>query len=357
MRSAVVVLLLVIAIAMSAGCSQAGTVPAPPSSPPADGTPVTPAAIPAQPAAGPTGSPVTTTAPVPFSGRFIDTHDHLRPSSMSYAEIIRLMDGHGIDRMIVMEPPGDYWISGTPPSSYGVPDAAAQHPDRFAVLYSGEAGSLLYGAAKSGSYTPEQERKFTALLNEALSSGKYKGIGEIGLRHMPPPGMPAAYDITVPADHPWMFIMSDTAAKYGVPVDIHMQDDGTRVAAFERLLDHNKDAVIIWDHAGDHTQNANPDTLRTLLAAHKNLYTSIKIRTDEKQPLGGIVTRDGTIAGKWKQLITDYPDRFIIGTDVKLGIRPDEIRFADAHTSLLSQLPPDVAQKVAQENPKRIYGL
>lgn len=56
---------------------------------------------------------------------------------------------------------------------------------------------------------------------------------------------------------------------------------------------------------------------------------------------------------KWKNLITDYPDRFIIGTDVKLGIRSDEIRFVDLHRSLLSQLPADVAQ----DNPKRIFNL
>jgi hypothetical protein len=268
------------------------------------------------------------------------------------------MDEHKIDKMIVMEPPGDMWISGTPPSMYGISDAAVQYPDRFAVLYSGDAGLMLYSAAKKGSYTIEQEKEYTALLERALSSGKYRGIGEIGLRHMPPPGMPASYDITVPADHPWMFLMSDIAARHGVPMDIHMQADGTNLAALGRLLDHNPKTMIIWDHAGDHTQNVNPDTLRPLLATHKNLYTSIKIRTDERQPQGGIVNKDtGKISEKWLQLITDYPDRFVVGTDVKLGIRPDEIRFVDLHTSLLSQLPPDVALKVAQDNPKHIYGL
>lgn len=269
-----------------------------------------------------------------------------------------MMDTHKIDRMIVMEPPGDLWISGAQPSTYGIPDAAVQHPDRFFVLYSGDAGSMLYNAAKKNTYTPEQEKEFTSLLDRAMASGKYRGIGEIGLRHLPPPGMPASYDITVPADHPWMFIMSDTAARYGIPIDIHMQADDSNSAAFERLLDHNQSAIIIWDHAGDHTQNANPDLLRKLLAAHKNLYTSIKIRTEEKQTQGGIVTKDGgVLTEKWKTLITDYPDRFIIGTDVKLGIRPNEIRFVDLHRSLLSQLPADVAQKVAQDNPKRIFNL
>jgi hypothetical protein len=260
--------------------------------------------------------------------------------------------------MIVMEPPGDFWISGTPPTTYGIPDAAVQFPNRFAVLYSGDAGSMLYDAVKSGSYTPEQEKKFTSLLDQALSSGKYRGIGEIGLRHQPPPGMPATYDLNVPADHPWMFIMSDTAARYGVPIDIHMQADDTNVAGFERLLDHNPGTIIIWDHAGDHTQNANPDLVRRLLSTHKNLYTSYKIRTEEKQQQGGIVTKDGgVLTEKWKNLITGYPDRFIVGTDVKLGIRPNEIRFVDLHRSLLSQLPPDVAQKVAQDNPKQIFNL
>lgn len=365
MRIVAFLVILLLAVALVAGCSTQGpaTAPVSPVTTPG-GTPVpspsvtAPPVTPAQGMAAGTTLATTTTASITFSGNFIDTHAHIRPSSEPYTEIIRMMDEHGIDRMIVMEPPGDFWISGTPPSVYGIPDAAVQYPDRFAVLYSGEAGSMLYDAAKKGTYTPEQEKEFTSLLDKAMASGKYKGIGEIGLRHLPPPGMPASYDITVPADHPWMFIMSDTAARYGVPIDIHMQTDDTNVAALERLLDHNPGAIIIWDHAGDHTQNANPDLLRRLLATHKNLCTSIKIRTEEKQPLGGIVIKDGgVLTEKWKNLITDYPDRFIIGTDVKLGIRPDEIRFVDIHRSLLSRLPAGVAQKVAQDNPKRIFNL
>ena len=358
MRTAILLLAFLLAATLIAGCSQQNTleVPVPPVTTPA-GTDVTfPQS--AAPTHTPAQNPATIATATPFSGNFIDTHAHIRPSSEPYSGIIQMMDEHGIDRMIIMEPPGDFWISGTPPSSYGIPDAAAQFPSRFAVLYSGEAGSMLYDAAKKGTYTTTKEKEFTGLLEKALSSGKYRGIGEIGLRHMPPQGMPASYDITVPADHPWMFIMSDTAARYGVPIDIHLQADNSNVAAFERLLDHNPDAIIIWDHAGDHTQNANPDLVRKLLAAHKNLYTSIKIRTGEKQQQGGIVTQDGKVlTEKWRDLITDYPDRFIVGTDVKLGIRPDEIRFVDLHRSLLSQLSPDVAQMVAQDNPKRIFNL
>lgn len=365
MRIATFLVILLLAVTLVAGCSQQGTATAPVSQVTTPGgalvTSLPTAALTVTPAQGPTAGtifPATTTASIPFNGNFIDTHAHIRPSSEPYTEIIRMMDENKIDRMIVMEPPGDFWISGTPPSAYGIPDAAVQFPDRFAVLYSGDAGSMLYDAAKKGSYTPEQEKEFATFLERAMASGKYRGIGEIGLRHQPPPGMPASYDITVPADHPWMFIVSDIAARYGVPIDIHMQADDSNAAALERLLDHNPDAIIIWDHAGDHTQNANPDLLRRLLAAHKNLYTSIKIRTEEKQQQGGIVTKDdGVLTEKWKNLITDYPDRFIIGTDVKLGIRPNEIRFVDIHRSLLSQLPPDVALKVAQDNPMRIFNL
>ncbi|MFA4877949.1 MAG: amidohydrolase family protein [Methanoregula sp.] len=360
MRKYIFPVLFLVAVVLIAGCSQQGSSQGPASpdvnpatSPVSTVSPVTPAQ---SPAPGYSSTAAADATP-PFTGNFIDTHAHIRPGSMAYPEILRNMDEQGIDRMIVMEPPGDLWISGTPASSYGVPDAAVQYPSRFAVLYSGEAGSMLYSAAKKDSFTPAQQEQFTALLEKAMASGKYRGIGEIGLRHLPPPGMPDSYDITVPADHPWMFIMSDIAARNGVPVDIHMQADNTNVAAFERLLDHNPDAIIIWDHAGDHTMNATPDLLRRLLAAHKNLYSSIKIRTDERQLLGGIMNKEGKVSEKWKSLLADYPDRFIIGTDVKLGIRQNEIRFVDFHHDLLSQLPPDVAQKIAYDNPKRLFGL
>ncbi|NMB78199.1 MAG: amidohydrolase family protein [Methanomicrobiales archaeon] len=360
MRPVFAILMFLGVIILGCGCVQQGTdtIPAPPA--PAVSTIGVPPATPSPLLTSPVTSTtlVTSAIPTPPPGMFIDTHAHIRPSSMSFDQVIQLMDRNNISRMIIMEPPGDMWISGAQPSSYGIPDARTKYPDRFSVLFSGEAGVMLYKAAKSNAYTHEEQKKFSDLLDQALASGNYQGIGEIGLRHLPPPGMPATYDITVPADHPWLFIMSDAAAKYRVPLDIHLQAGDTDITALERLLDHNPDAIIIWDHAGDHTQNMSPDTLRPLLAAHKNLYTSIKVRTGEKQGPGGILKKDGvTLSEPWKQLITDYPDRFIIGTDVKLGIRPDEIRYVKDHTTVLSQLPQDVAKKVAQENPRRIFRL
>jgi hypothetical protein len=51
------------------------------------------------------------------------------------------------------------------------------------------------------------------------------------------------------------------------------------IAAFERLLEHNRQAIIVWAHAGwdDPTGERTVPLMRALLAKHANLSMSIKL--------------------------------------------------------------------------------
>jgi hypothetical protein len=314
-------------------------------------------------------SPVTTQSPAsPATASekrgltFIDVHDHLFPHIIESSEIIETMDEYGISLMVNMQEPCQIYISA-PPSSEGIPDLSEKYPDRFISLYSNEAVLLLDHVAESGSPTISDEEKYTALLEEAMRSGKYRGFGEVALRHGTVSvdggmGNTGCANVFVPGDHPWMFIMSDIAAKYDVPIDIHMEKPEVMLPGFERLLEHNRNTTIIWSHTGWNVAGySTPEVWRQLLKKHPNLYGSIKCRPFVKGDLVSLVLEDKTISEEWLALFQEFPGRFMIGTDIKPGQRAGEFNFVPAHFLVLKSLPRDVQIRIAQENAMRIYKI
>jgi len=128
------------------------------------------------------------------------------------------------------------------------------------------------------------------------------------------------------------------------------------IAALERLLDHNHKAKIIWAHAGsDNTGERTPELCRRLLQAHSNLYMEIKIdplSLGKNPPLA-----NGVIKPEWLKLFSDFPDRFVIGTDQHYAsgrpmTGPQRWKMA---ALLLNQLPADLRRKIGMENALRIF--
>lgn len=307
--------------------------------------------VPAQP---PTTTPPTITPSIKFEGRYIDVHTHIMPNRMPLDQIIQNMGREGIDMMVIMEVPTAIY-EGVSQAEYGIPDAADKYPDRFIVLYGGEAITLLDSAAAKGSYTEAEEERYTALLEDAMKSGKYRGFGKIALRHVRIDGEGA--DVTVSGDHLWMFIMSDIAAKYDVPIDIHMDFEAADkgIAGLEKLLNHNIKTRVIWSHtAWSRTVKfASAELMRQLIEKHPNLYSSIKLRKSGT----GFLDEDGRIKSEWLALFKDYPERFMIGSDIKPGQREDEFRYIKEHRQFLEQLPPKILKKIERENAKEIFKI
>lgn len=329
----------------------------------------------------------TPTATVKFEGRYIDVHTHIMPAGMSVEEIIQNMDTEGIDTMVIVETPTAIY-KGTSQVDYGIPSASEKYPSRFISLYGGEAITLLDAVVKKGRYTQSEEKKYTTLIEDAMKSGKYKGFGEIALRHISIGGEGA--DVTIPGDHPWMFIMSDIAAKYNVPIDIHMdivggEDDG--IAGLEKLLDHNSKTKIIWSHTAWSRTNYKSGSLELmgqLLKKHPNLYSSIKIQTEtafmdgemkqeSQEGAGRGSKQQGSTSGEiepspqqgatsginpeWLALFKEYPERFMMGSDIKPGERPNEFTYIKAHRKFLEQLPTEILKQIERENAEKIFQI
>lgn len=335
----------------------------------------------AQPGGGATGIP------------WIDTHVHLvggrgrlgQDYAGAAAAALAVMDQMGIRKMVLMPPPQVH--GDPPPSDYDSFLAAIKpHPTRFAFL--GGGGSLnpvLQEAASATTVGDSLRRRFEEKANEILREGA-AGFGEMSVHHLSHmPGHP--YE-SVPADHPLLLLLADIAARNDAVIDVHFDVVAeemkspewlasspnppvlrANLAPFERLLEHNQNARIVWAHAGsDILGHWTVALSRRLLGKHPNLYMSLRL-TPGRAPQNHPLTPFRAIKPEWLSLLRDFPDRFVIGGDqfiLSPAIRGWGPGTAFAQMSpivrertraLLDALPPDLARKIGYENAVRLYKL
>lgn len=314
-----------------------------------------------------TTTPATTQTTSTFNGHYIDIHAHVLTQRFSLSEASKMIKKVGIDKMIVMQTPVDLSHIVTP-ENHGIPTATEEYPDQFFVMYQGNALVMLHQAVKKGSYTQPEEEQFKNLAEEAAQSGKYVGFGELALRHYAQPDIKSeeqrqARDITISGDHPWLLTLADLGAKYNLPLDVHIEPDSSTLTGFEKLVSHNPQTKIILDHAGWYnTGEATPELFDRLLAKYSNLYTSIKLRkpANENQSKVAILDNNDKINSNWLAVFKKYPDRFMIGTDVKFGLEDSEGQYEKIFKTtkqFLNDLPNDLALKIATENAKKVFNF
>jgi hypothetical protein len=311
--------------------------------------------------------------------RFIDVHNHLFGMTgrggpfgrtADYAGAARaavvLMDELGTAKAIVMPPP---FTEGQRDvfEAEAFLSTLSGHPGRFAFMGGG------------GKTEAALARRFEARVAEIAALGAV-GLGELAAEHFSfTPRHP--YE-TAPPDHPLFLLLADLAGRYNLPVDLHMEaiprnmplPDIDRlkggnnpasltanIPAFERLLSHNRNARIIWAHAGwDNTGCRTVELMDDLLARHPNLYMSIKFGDDsveENRPLD----RNGNLRPAWLNLLQKHPDRFLMGMDLFFAPPGSDIRSGPGRTkatrAFLSQLPEELARRIGADNPQHLFPL
>ncbi len=209
-------------------------------------------------------------------------------------------------------------------------EAAKKYPDQIRVLGGGGSlNAMIVKSVETGDSGPAVQKKFKDRAEELLSEGVI-GFGEMAAEHF---AGATSYQYA-PPNHPLYYLLADIAAEHGAPIVIHMEavpenmplpaglssppnprQIHSNISAFERLLAHNPRANIIWAHAGaDGTGYRTPDLCRRLLTAHPNLYMEIKA-DPLAQGLTYPLDADGKLRPEWLKLFTDFPDRFLIGSD------------------------------------------
>jgi hypothetical protein len=103
---------------------------------------------------------------------------------------------------------------------------------------------------------------------------------------------------------------------------------------------------VIWAHAG---MSSGPQAVGALLDRYQNLWVDLAIRNSDVAP-------GGALDPGWRAVFLRHPDRFLAGTDTWVTSRWEALPGSVTEVrGYLSQLPRDVAEKIAFRNAERLF--
>lgn len=158
-------------------------------------------------------------------------------------------------------------------------------------------------------------------LEERLRSARYAAIGEFHLYG-------ADAELPVPQR------MVALARERNLLLHAHSDAD-----AVERLFKSWPQARILWAHSGFD----RPEKVREMLRKHKSLWCDLAYRTDQAS--------GSKVDASWREAFTEFPDRFMVGTDT---FTPERWHYIGPHAEFsrgwLADLPAPLAQAVGWRN-------
>ena len=165
------------------------------------------------------------------------------------------------------------------------------------------------------------------LIQDEYKRGYYRGIGEFHIS-----GNLAAGE------------QVKKIVNFAVERDLYLHahsDD----AAVEILMSHNPKARIIWAHTGF---GLGADRVAEMLTKYPQLWGELSYRSG--------ITSGGKLTPEWRALFTKFPDRFLLGSDTWISERWSSYgETMSEYRAWLSQLPPDIAAKIANGNARRLF--
>ena len=158
-------------------------------------------------------------------------------------------------------------------------------------------------------------------------------------------------------------IVFKASSDTGVPFLIHHEAEDAMLPELESMLAKYPKAKVIWCHFGRNrnyvtwSKFMTPDAPRALLNKYPNLYFDLlQLQPGEKYQNGYVQTimyddTTSTLKPEWKQVIMDYPDRFVLGSDTNGGRfgKYDQV-INVFRQDILPEMPNDVAEKIAYKN-------
>lgn len=310
----------------------------------------------------------------------VDAHVHFgagpghRDFPAGYAEALSKMAQRNVTTAIVMP---------TPQVGYDPAKRRYDYHELRAVVrgtkfkLGGGSGLLGNWLHRDGSSVSAADKAEFRMVAEKMTEDGIVVFGEIGLHHFAIPQMANRYG-GIPLDHPLLEVLVDVAARTNVPIDVHFdvvpasrrlpkplagagnpQFLEANLAQFEEFLSANRQAKIVWAHAGfEPTPFRTAELNRSMLSRHPNLYMSIRLMRGASKPSAAMDTHH-VLKDEWRDLFIDFSDRFVLGSESMYG-SPMSSRFDTEFIlfeRLLSDLPPAAARKIASENAERIYPL
>ena len=109
--------------------------------------------------------------------------------------------------------------------------------------------------------------------------------------------------------------------------------------ALDQIIETWPEARVLWAHSGF----AQPEEVADALRIYPRLWADLAYRSD--------MAARGGVDEDWQAVFEEFPDRFMVGTDT---FAPERWYYVERHAefsrSWLSELPDDIARKIAYEN-------
>jgi predicted TIM-barrel fold metal-dependent hydrolase len=250
------------------------------------------------------------------------------------------------------------WAGGVGPYSPEVQDSLGHY--YIPAFGHNEFFAVLNDKGQSGLLDPSN---FTAMFSEAeelFKSGKIKGFGEIHTQNVLSSDDPRKKR-NIRAQSPVVEKMYEMSNRYDGFVAIHSEYSKELISDVLNLSVKYPRTTTILDHC---IFFASTDDIRSIFSKTSNVVCEISANgsVQSGNKAAGMTRIHGGFGGglkdNWKELIQEYPDRFMLGSDPCCGIgtRYKEI-ISKLRSEVLANLPTDVLEKVAYKNAVRIFHL
>jgi len=271
--------------------------------------------------------PALAAEPAPYAGPLFDTHLHYNVEAAEgphpLADVLARMERAGVRAIVANSRPNDGTkaLAASPATK-----AAGVTVVPFVRLYRNRADY------DNWFRDPSIETMVQTELAAGTSAGPYRGLGEFHL-----------YD-SANANGPVAKSLMRLAEQRGLAVLAHVDD-----TAIQLLFGHAPKARLIWAHTG--INGVPVARVRELLNAHPTLMGELSYRP-------GLTDGSGHLSPEWKALFTEFPDRFMIGSDTWVNQRWEayESLMADARR-WLGDLDAVTAQRIAWGNAASLFAV
>ena len=264
----------------------------------------------------------------PYTGPLFDAHlhynDEARQSGHPLDDVLGRMQRSGVRAILANSRPNE----GTLALANAKAEAAAAGVQvvPFVRLYRNRADY-------SGWFNdPGIAAMVQAELAGGTAVGPYRGLGEFHF-----------YD-SANANGPVAVQLMKLAQAKDLAVLAHVDDN-----AIDLLMAHAPRARLIWAHSG--IGGTPVARVRALLVRHPSLMGELSYRP-------GLIEANGQLSAEWKALFTEFPGRFMIGSDTWVNARWQgyEALMQEARR-WLGDLDPAIARRIAWDNGAALFGL
>lgn len=170
-----------------------------------------------------------------------------------------------------------------------------------------------------------------ARVEEALSTGIYRGIGELHL-------------FAADRASPVLSALVEMAEARDLMLQVHGD-----AAVIEAIFEQAPEVRVLWAHLGT---DPRPQVVAALLSRFPRLFVDTSVR-DER-----FVDAEGCLWPQWRGFFVAHQERVLVGVDTYWTPRWhgfDEV--VSRLRSWLDQLPPAVADRLAYQNAVELFGL